>query len=963
VVILILSIGLSSSPARASESRKFDIPAGPAEIAVQLFARQAHMSLLYEPGSLNHFRTRALRGKYEPIEALRLLLEGSGLDFVLPAPRYISVHPGEKPGPAHQAVEIIATVEIEANVPPTTLSELPAGVTIKTINGEELTAQGFTTLPDWARTLTQNQGFGANEATAYFRDAMSNIAYGSGLNLYGIGQRATLILLNGQRLAPSGTTGNFTDISNIPLSAVDHIDLISDGASTIYGADAVGGIVNIVLRGNNAKAKTAASVGAPHSLSGSDLSQSIVFGPESLRSLLGVELYERNGLPAAQRSQATSNLTNLGGSNFNTPYGNPGSLLDSSRTLWGIPPAQDGTHLADLDHLPAPNSYDRFSDSWVLPQQRRINVLFSATYTPNDDLELTLNALGNWRWIKTHDAALTTTLIVPHTNPFYFNPVKNSTSPVEVLYGFGKDLGSIVERATVQSGQATLGAKYAFNSSWNLQFTGGYTYENQLDRESNLVNFDELTKYLDAADPTVITPDNAFNPFGAGSNTNPNTLAKIRTEASENVKSSFTIASLKTVGSIPVFAAGPTTLTTGYDYRRQAFLSVVSPVFSTTDPAVNTDRSRTLNAVYSQLSVPVLAGQFSSQIPYELKLAGGARYEHFSDVGGAFTPSLGFSFNTTPGTSVFGTWARMFRPPNLPDLNEANNFAAVIPLRSGAGFTNTLVWGGNNADLRPETAKSWMLGVKVSPPSNPKISVETEYFNIGTFNQILPPQLLSLTVLTDPQYSYLVTRDVTPATLANICSRVQFAGGAGTCQSPSIGAIVDLRLRGAQKVKADGFDFKGGYRWDVLDGEAVANLQATYILHYKETQSPGDDFISYRNTPHKPVALRLRGVFGWEDERMSVLPAINFQSGYNDTGFTPSRPVRAWTTWDLVVGYKLRWLDDPQRQSHSEISLRGLNIFNSQPPFINNNQTFMGYDPENGDLLGRRVSLRFEHEW
>jgi outer membrane receptor protein involved in Fe transport len=140
------------------------------------------------------------------------------------------------------------------------------------------------------------------------------------------------------------------------------------------------------------------------------------------------------------------------------------------------------------------------------------------------------------------------------------------------------------------------------------------------------------------------------------------------------------------------------------------------------------------------------------------------------------------------------------------------------------------------------------------------------------------------------------------------------------------------------------------------------NLQATYILHFKETQAPGAGFISYRNTAHNPTAVRLRSVFRWENQHVSVSPAVNLQGSYMDTDSLPNRPVGAWTTWDLVVGYKLEALD-AVIPGTTTVSLRGLNIFNKQPPFLNNGISFSGYDPENADLLGRRISLRLEHEW
>jgi iron complex outermembrane recepter protein len=952
-------MGVLSGPSPAAEIRDFDIPAGPAENAVRQFGEQAHMSVLYEPRSLDHFKTRAIKGKYEPAEALRKLLDDSGLDFSRTSKHLVDVRPGLTPGRSGAEGPDLPTVEIAARGS-SSLLDLPAGVVIRTINSEELSRQGFTTVPDWVRSLTQNQGIGANEATGYYGVALSNVAYGSGLNLYGIGQRATLILLNGQRLAPSGSEGSFTDISNIPLSAIERIELISDGASTIYGADAVGGIVNFVLRGGYSRPMTTLSLGPPGSLSEHEFGHSFSKAGDHWRVLAGLELYSRNALPASERSQATNDLTPWGGNNFDTPYGNPGTILDSNRQLWGIPSGQNGAHLAPGDLLAVPNEYDNYAGTWMLPQQRRVNGLVNGSFDIADDTEITFNSLFNMRWIKSHVAPLSTALLVPNTNPFYVNPVPGDTSPVQVLYGFGDDFGPIVERGTVRSGQTTLGVRRQLSGDWSLEATAGYTYENQLETQSNLVNYDTLSDYLALGDPA-----SAFNPFGAGSNTSPQTLAAIRTHGANEVKSAFRIANLKAVGSMPLLPAGPVTITAGYDFRLQTFLSTVSPVFNSVGQVFDTDRHRTLHALYLQSSVPVLAGNLSPDTSYELKLAAGVRYEHFSDVGAASLPTLGLSFDTGAGLSLFGTWARMFRPPNMPDLNESINYAAVFPLadpKSPTGYTNSLIWGGNNADLRPETAHSWMAGIKFSPQSDPRVSIDAQYFNIVSFNQILPTQLLPLTLFSDPQYSYLYTRNVLPAAVTNICSHALFMGAAGECQNSDIGAIVDLRLRSAETVKTDGVDFKILQRWDTSAGELSANLQATYVLHFKQTQAPGDDFISYRNTPHYPTALRLRSVFRWENQWLSVSPALNLQSSYTDTTSIPNRPVGAWTTWDLVVAYKASQLDD-LIGGNTTVSLRGLNVFNKQPPFLNNNVSFVGFDPENADLLGRRVSLRLEHEW
>src|SRR6201999_2095024 len=167
-------------------------------------------------------------------------------------------------------------------------------------------------------------------------------------------------------------------------------------------------------------------------------------------------------------------------------------------------------------------------------------------------------------------------------------------------------------------------------------------------------------------------------------------------------------------------------------------------------------------------------------------------------------------------------------------------------------------------------------------------------------------QPLPLTLLSDPQYSYLFTRNVTPAARADACAHSQFIGPQDQCLNSDIGALVDLRLRNVETLSTDGLDFNGRYGRETPLGTFGANLSATYVLHYREAETPGGGLVEYRNTPHNPTALRLRGSFNWEYRGFSVSPAINFQSSYTDIDSLPSRPVNSWMTWDLVLGYEAR---------------------------------------------------------
>jgi outer membrane receptor protein involved in Fe transport len=952
----------------AAEQRTFDIPAESADSSVQTFAEQAGLSVLYEAGLLTRFRTQALKGDYEPVQALAILLEGSGLTFSMTTPRVISVKPAPAPkaprtSPGPERADL-PTVHIPGWMSRSS-SNLPAGVTLHRVSSDDLAQAGFVTVPDWVRSLTQNQGSGATEDTRNFlREAPTNNAFGSGINFYGIGQRATLILVNGRRLAPSGSAGTFTDVSNIPISAIDHIDVISDGAATLYGSDAVGGVINFVLRGALSAPVSTASIGhlTRGSLGEKEFSQSLVKQWDRSGGVVSLEYYSRNELPASARRQATSDLTLLGGSNFNTPAGNPATIIDSQGRVWGVPAGQNGTALSPAQLLPRPNTYDTEVNTWLLPHQERLNLLASATRQIADDTSVFFDALVNRRRINILEAPLSSVLSVPNSNPFYLNPVAGSQAPLTVLYGFGKDLGPVTEQGQVDSGQFALGLNHELSPYWNIRGYVGYTYEDQHDIEHNLVNFGVLQDYLASGDKAK-----AFNPFGDGSSTNPLTIAAIREDGWLKYDSAFTYVNLSAIGAVPFLPAGPMTLTAGSDYRVQTLATTISPSLSSAKlvPTPATNRQRTVSALFLQSSVPVLSPDWASRWSVMLAISGGLRYEHFSDAGAAITPGLGFDLQPEPGLSLKGTWARLFRPPNLPDLNEAGNISEVFVLpdpQSRSGYTQALVWTGNNSGLRAETAHTWTLGLTFSPPSHSNFTAETNYFNIVSSNRIPSLQPLPVTLFSDPQYSYLFTRNVTSAARADVCSHGQFIGPQDQCLNSDIGALVDLRLRNVETLRTDGIDFNGRYGRDTPAGTFGVNLTATYILHYKEAETPGGALVEYRNTPHNPTALRLRSLFNWEKRGFSISPALNFQGSYVDTGSIQNRPVGAWMTWDLVLGYKTRPLE-LLRGGETTLSLRGYNVFNKQPPFLNNGLYGIGYDPENGDLLGRRVSLAIEHKW
>jgi iron complex outermembrane recepter protein len=176
---------------------------------------------------------------------------------------------------------------------------------------EMIESSGASTLEQFIQTIPQNFNGGASENTVSSVSGGGNAANkieGTGVNLRGLGNDSTLVLVNGHRLAPGNTQGNFVDLSLIPLYAVERVEVVTDGASAIYGSDAVGGVVNIILGRNLDGAETRARYGAVTSGStrATQVGQTLGHGWDTGSALLIYEYSERTPLTASSRSYTDS---------------------------------------------------------------------------------------------------------------------------------------------------------------------------------------------------------------------------------------------------------------------------------------------------------------------------------------------------------------------------------------------------------------------------------------------------------------------------------------------------------------------------------------------------------------------------------------------------------------------------------------------------------------------------------
>lgn len=277
--ILAGACALALAGAAMAQARNFDIAQGDLKTALDDYARQSGLQVIYRLDDLRDARTQGARGALSAEDALGRILAGTGLAVVRSANGAIAIvrsdaaprrpgaqaapqqapadqQPTREPAPQPQDAQAGASgnaTELDTIVVTGTRIRAgdPVASPVYTLDREDFVAMGANSVQQVLRTLPQNFTGGSSETSAAVfstrNGADSNVALGAGVNLRGLGTESTLVLLNGRRMAPGGF-GNMTDVSTIPLSAIERVDVMPDGASAIYGSDAVGGVVNFVLR-------------------------------------------------------------------------------------------------------------------------------------------------------------------------------------------------------------------------------------------------------------------------------------------------------------------------------------------------------------------------------------------------------------------------------------------------------------------------------------------------------------------------------------------------------------------------------------------------------------------------------------------------------------------------------------------------------------------------------------------
>lgn len=853
----------------------------------------------------------------------------------------------------------------------------PVGSTVITLDQAALNATGGNTVIDQLQTLPQIDNLGVTEASRTGTGGAININYGTSINIRGLSPYATLTLLDGHRMTPSGTSGSTVDPNSFPGIMLQRVDVVADGASATYGSDAIAGVANIVLRRNVQGVEVRARGGWADGYH--DHSLGLVAGHNwgSGQLTVGYENDFHSALNGLDRSFFRSDQTAFGGQNYEVTQCDPGNI-ETGGTTYAIPAG--GVTPATAASLVAGtlNQCDVSKYQDILPRVEHNNIALTFDQRVSDAVSIFADATYSRRTITVDGAQTTAQMEVPATNAFFVSPPGATLSPCspapgspdceQVDYWFGPDAGvhNVATGFSVNY-QATLGFNVELPRDWLFTVDGTAGRDHDQDENYNLDNGALATALASSS------PSTALDPFGG-----PNSQALMSSLFDSLFYapgySGEQTAESKISGPALHMAGGDMRLALGGQWQHDDLTYGINSGAPGQQLVLRQILNRHSKSAFAEVLLPFFGEQNAVTGIRRLDVDLAVRYSDYSDVGSTTNPKIGVDWSPVNSVTLSGTFGTSFRAPLLSELVGPLKGVFVqtysdplAPNGTSVGYT----LGGGNLKLSPEKADTFTFGIKYQPTPSAQVSVD--FFDIDYKNQI-SSYLSDLTILQQPaQLGSLITRCPSAACTAMVD---QYVLGVGPNASPEpvFGPIIpdpSVFVNGLElnlgRTRASGFDLQGGYVLPVTwIGTWSVGMSGSWFTQYDVRFTPSGPTFDERNVIGFPPALRLRGNVGLAAGPWDAQLFVNFVNSYTNTEATPTQKVGAYTTLDLNVVYDFgvafqdRWLQGLQAELHV------LNIANTDPPYVNipiSPNGGGGFDPNAANPIGRLVSLQLQKKF
>ena len=860
--------------------------------------------------------------------------------------------------------------------------ETPAPVQVLT--AADIARSGKTSIAEILSDLSAN---GAGTLGSGFAGAFAN--GGAGVSLRGLTVGSTLVLVDGHRMSPyplsDDSQRNFVDISAIPVDMIDRIDVLKSGASSLYGSDAVAGVVNIILKKSFNGTRLSAEGGNSQHGGGKTHKASITSGIGDLANdgynlFFSAEYRKAEEIKVWQRADndwANPDWRARGGHDLRrgAPNALNGGLAHgSSPFLYNANGPGGVNNRANFQFLDSNCNYDKYMAagcviddrvSFIQPETENLNVLVGATKKLNENWELSIKG-SMFRRESTNNRGIQAayspasftgnTALVPGqpartgVNAYGSTliPASNRFNQLGVparLYG---TLPDVDPTNTIESVAKTHRLAIDLTGvawGWDVNAAIGSSEVTAESTYSGYINRNALYTAINRA-------SNSFNPLGGNS---PADMAAISPTFENEAKSRLHYAELRGSRELMQLPGGPLALAAGVSwYKREQ--DAPSPTLLATGIAGNAAAY-----VFGEETNTAAFAELQGSPIRNLELGASARYDHYDTYGRSFTPGAKFKWTPIPMVSLRGTFNKGFRAPNSAEVGVAgslfNSGANDDPILCANGDRNT---PGNviaacgqqiafvqvtTPGLQPEKSKSYTFGAIIEPIKD--LSATIDYYKIEVDNQINTasglPNYVPTYVRTTPAETDIRQADgslapgIPPVGLIAYATSNYVNSGTTTTTGVDLDLSYRLRMGSYGNLRATlSFNHMISYEMEVLGQKyELAGTHGPSVVS-GNTGNPKNRAQFALNYDRGPLGVTAS--VNWVDSYSVLDPALNYNDCTDDIALhvasrqyfaglpMPSSYCRipSFATTNLNVTYKLT----------DNLTLRAsvLNLFDKQPP-------------------------------
>jgi iron complex outermembrane receptor protein len=823
------------------------------------------------------------------------------------------------------------------------------------IRAEELVKQGVTTAEQAVgriaasqSTLGISQGIGAT--TGGQAEA----------SLRGLGGNKTLVLLNGRRVVNHAYDSGSVDLNSIPLAAIDRIEVLRDGASAIYGTDAIGGVINFITRRDFTGVDVGAEYQKPQEDGGTTKRASLAGGFGSLQqnrfNVMGVvDLRKQDVVEAPQRRFSASGVVPERGQFRTSGTSFPGDVNGFEPSLPNCNPPSSIPNAAGTACR-----YDFVRDIDIVPENEQLSLLGRGSIQLAPGTILGIEYLYARNQTVNKVAPTPVSMIIPRSHPNYppGAPDNEPGGGVNVVNWRTVPAGKRTNENETVAQRGVIDIQGSLGAGWDYK-AGIYKGKNESEDTftNGYINYDAVQNGVLAG---VINPFGPQTPAGEAALQAAKILAPVL-----KAEGDVTAVDARVNKDLAQLAAGPLAMAVGAEWRKEKFTFDLQPIAlqaasSGLELAQDTQGDRKVYAAFAEFGIPIARG-------LEATVAG--RFDRYSDFGSTFNPKVALRYQPTRQFLVRASANTGFRAPTLYDIYQPQQFTftanayndpvlcpngtAVPPASPGVvcdqqvvqRFGGPVGYGRSVDSLDPEKSKTATFGVVFEPVRSATIGIDLWWINVRDQINQLPEQA----IFDNPsKYASRIVRcsQASPAERAAIDVCLNFP-----TYDPI--AYIDTPTENLGKISTSGIDVTLGYRFPTGPyGAFAVSLEGTYITKYKYQRERGGayvdnvgDFIDAGPIFRWSHNLQVN----WSAGEWAVNVANRYKSGYYDQD--PSLKVKQYSLVDVSVTWT------PVKYLTLAAGVK--NLFDTEPPYSNQAVTFQSnYDPRFTDPLGRTFTFR-----